>query len=132
MYEESTEALQENEIQVEEVPEDAPADSVLSDAGTGVDVLVTDTEITESSTELLLEESTESLLEESTESLLEESTESFLEESTQTVAVMDDTATVQALEQIHIDLLIIIFLLLFFWLYERFRNGIRSFKKWTN
>ena len=46
-----------------------------------------------------------------------------------TEAVPDTSAV--TLEQIHQDLLIIMFMLLFFWVYERIKVGIRNFKKLT-
>lgn len=49
---------------------------------------------------------------------------------TQTVAV-DTAPIIEELQHIHYDLLIIIFLLLFFWILQSMRNGIRNFNKWT-
>ena len=49
--------------------------------------------------------------------------------TTETVETLpEDTVTLQ---QIHYDLLIVIFLLLFFWLYERIKVGLRNFRKTT-
>lgn len=86
----------------------------------------------EESTELLPEEATELLPEGSTELLQEESTELLPEDSTEAVTVIDNTTVAESLQLIHYDLLVIIFLILLFWVIERFKLGIRGFKKWTN
>lgn len=52
---------------------------------------------------------------------------SAMDLATETVETLpEDTVT---LEQIHYDLLVVIFLLLFFWLYERIKVGLRNFRK---
>lgn len=56
----------------------------------------------------------------------EGSTMDLTEETAETVP--EDTVTLQ---QIHYDLLVVIFLLLFIWLYERMKAGIRNTKKIT-
>ena len=56
----------------------------------------------------------------------EDSPMDLTEETVETVP--EDTVTLQ---QLHYDLLIVIFLLLFFWLYERIKVGLRNFRKTT-
>lgn len=56
----------------------------------------------------------------------EGSTMDLTEEMAETVP--EDTVTLQ---QIHYDLLMVIFLLLFFWMYERIKVGLRNFRKTT-
>lgn len=138
---ESTEVLQEIEVQVEEIPADASSDDVLSESEYNTDsYFVPDTKVDVDIVDLLTVDDTESVVDESTEVVPVESTELVDEsvddivtelDSAEAIVTVDTTTIAESLQQIHFDLIVIIFLLVFYWVNERFKIGIRNFQKWT-
>lgn len=112
MNETNNEDWQEMPVTVEEVPADSEEIKQTDTPSNTEDFLLDDSEEEVSADDLLnTEDSFTTLTEEMTEDLSEQTVD---------------------LSQIHFDLCTIIFLLLFFWLYDRIKAGIRNFKKFTN
>lgn len=130
MNEESTEITMEIPIDIEYVEPDVAGNDALDETPTTI-TAPSDTVIDLDPSELP-EESTELLPEESTELTLEDVALLIQEESAAAeTTVYDDAEILMKLDKIHIDLLFIVFLLLFFWLYERIKAGIRNMLKFT-
>ena len=131
---EDTEIISETETIIQEDTETALSgeETLLEDTETSTDI--TDTEIvTESDMEINSEIDTETNTEletESTELADEEDDAEPIQVVTQTVEV-DMSPVVTELQYIRFELLIIIFLILFFWLLNSARNGLRNLNKWT-